>query len=426
MPYPPRMLTHAGQTLSLDAWAVQKGLAVETIRCRLDRLQWPVGRALDTPADRRFRRGGRPRTDVPRAVPNLRHDKPTGRAFSRWMAFGRDNVLYFGPWGTAEATANYRRFASEWAAGRYEAKAKTEADGLYVADLIVRWLARCQTEYQKGGKQTSEYGLQKRAIVWVNELYGDTRASEFTPAALRAVRAVWVKFGWVRTTINGHTGRVVRMFGWAVGQSMIPAAVVASLREVEHLKAGREAPDRPRIKPATDADVAAVLPHLAPTEARRAKLAAMIRVQRLSGMRPGELCAMRPTDLNRSADVWIYEVSDLANKNLHRGKPQRYYLGPLAQAALAPYLHDRAAETIFDTSRGSYGLAIRLACRAAGIPTWHPHQLRHALATEVAHRFSSLSAAAAAIGDTNETANSVYVHLDPAEKHRIEIAKTMG
>lgn len=231
MPYPPRMLTHAGQTLSLDKWADLRGLAVETIRCRLDRLQWPVERALDTPADRRFRRGGRPRSDVPRAVPNLRHDKPTGRAFSRWRAFGRDNVLYFGPWGSSEATASYRRFVSEWAAGRYEAVAATEADGLFTADLILRWLARCQKEYQKGGKATSELHCHRAAMLPLTgcrpgeacsiRRRGWPRLRRFEGEAERAGRIGWSSL--VDSTCAGSDLREVYTSGRDRGSGMILA-----------------------------------------------------------------------------------------------------------------------------------------------------------------------------------------------------------
>jgi hypothetical protein len=67
-----------------------------------------------------------------------------------------------------------------------------------------------------------------------------------------------------------------------------------------------------------------------------------------------------------------------------------------------------------------YGLAIRSACRAAKVPAWSPHSLRHSLASEVARRSGSVEVAAAAIGDAPDTARRVYVHTDPAERVRRE------
>ncbi|MBN9521098.1 hypothetical protein J0H58_21695 [bacterium] len=77
MPTPPRYLTHDGLTLSIREWASRLRLDVGTIRSRLDRLGWSIAQALTTPADRRFRKGGRPRKNAPRPVPQLRRHKAT-------------------------------------------------------------------------------------------------------------------------------------------------------------------------------------------------------------------------------------------------------------------------------------------------------------------------------------------------------------
>lgn len=427
MPFPARELTHDGLTLPITEWAARRGLPVETIRVRINRLGWSVADALTTPSDKRFRRrGGRPRADVPRPAPQLRDDG-TGRAMVRWRSMGRDHTRYFGRWGTPEAAAAYRRFAAEWATGAYDVVSPT-ATGVSatVADLILGWLEHCSREYRKGGKPTAEVGCNKAAMGPLNDLYGTLPAADFGPAQLRAVRAAMVGKGWARNTVNGHVRRVVRMFGWAVGRSMIPASVVLPLREVETLKRGREAPDRPRVKDVPARDITRTFRHLSPIRERRVKLVAMVRLQRLTGMRPGELCAMRPADVNRAGPVWVYDVPDLANKNLHRDKPQRYHLGPRAQTILGPYITGPADRAVFGVGGGAYALAVRLACRKAGVTPWHPHQLRHALASEVARRFGSVGHAAAALGDTPETAGRVYVHVDPTELAKIEVARTMG
>ncbi len=81
---PTRFLTHNGLTLSIGEWGARLRLDVGMIRTRLDRLGWAVARALTTPADWRFCKGGRPRKGVPRPVPQLRQHKATTRAFIRW------------------------------------------------------------------------------------------------------------------------------------------------------------------------------------------------------------------------------------------------------------------------------------------------------------------------------------------------------
>ena len=66
--------------------------------------------------------------------------------------------------------------------------------------------------------------------------------------------------------------------------------------------------------------------------------------------------------------------------------------------------------------RDGYRRAVAQACRAAGVPHWHPHQLRHSRATEVQRIYESDAQAAAAIGTSEEVAARVYI--DPSEAVR--------
>ncbi|HEY1189560.1 MAG TPA: tyrosine-type recombinase/integrase [Gemmata sp.] len=356
---------------------------------------------------------------------------PSGRAYCRWKAQGRTHERYFGRHGTPEAAGLYRQFAQDWSAGKYESPVDADAPangGLFVAGLAARWLEHVRGYYTKDGRETGEVAGCVSAVRLVVDLYGESRAAEFDPAALRACRDRLVTRGLTRGTVNSYMSRIVRMFGWAGGQSLIPPTVHAALKLVERLKAGRTAaPDRERKKPATDAQIAATLPFLAPANpVRRSKLSAMVQIQRLAGMRPGEVCAMATADLDTTGDVWRYEVGK-ANKNRHRGKRQAYFLGPKAVAILRPYLEaapDRGP--IFGEKANNYGQAVFRASVKSGAGPWMPHQLRHALATAVAERFRTLEHAAAAIGDTAAVASAVYVHVDPQERAKIEVARAMG
>lgn len=415
-----------GEVLTAREVAERYRVSARTFLQRVGKLGWDLGRAIREPVSPKGRRGGRRREGAPRPCPALK-EHPSGRAYVRWKMRGRTHERYFGRWDSPEAVAGYRRFAAEWAAGAYERLTKEEAAGLGVGELIFAWLTHCDREYRKDGRRTSEYTQCAAACRFLNDLYGDTRAAEFEPAHLRAVREVMVAKKLTRHTCNAYTSRLVRMFGWAVGHSLIPPHVHGALAQVEHLKAGRTAaPDRERRKPATDEQVAAAIPHLSPREDRRAKLAAMIQLQRLAGMRPGEVCALRPCELDRGGEVWRYAVG-AANKNRHRGKAQVYYLGPKAVAILAPFLAGAPADRpVFGIGPRAYGEAVRVACVKAGVSIWTPHQLRHALATAVAERFRSMDHAAAAIGDTAAVAAGVYVHIDPKEQAKIEVARAMG
>lgn len=417
-------LTHEGKTLTVREWCALKGRNPRALLSRINRLGWSVARALDTPERQTCRRGGRHPASAPRLCPRLKRTK-AGKAYCRWKAHGSSHERYFGPWGEPATNAAYRRFAAEWSAGTVTEPAL--AGGISVGALVMRWMDHVEREYVKDGKATSERSLAIAAARGINNHAGARFAADVTPADLRAVRNVWLARKLSLNTINSYHARMVRMFGWAVGESLVPVAVWQALKQVERLRPGRTtARDPEPRKPATDEQIAAALPHLSPSPRRQAALAAMVTLQRLTGMRPGEVCALAPGDLDRAADVWRYTVG-AANKNRHRGKAQVYYLGPRAVAALTPFLVGVADDRpVFGIAAANYGKAVAVACVKAGCPHWTPHQLRHALATEVAERFRSLDHAAAAIGDTNATAQAVYVHVDPRERAKIEVARAMG
>jgi site-specific recombinase XerC len=53
------------------------------------------------------------------------------------------------------------------------------------------------------------------------------------------------------------------------------------------------------------------------------------------------------------------------------------------------------------------------ACKAAAVPHWHPHQLRHAHATAIRRRFG-LEAAQVALGHSQANVTQVYAERDLA------------
>lgn len=423
MPTPARNVTVDGIARPIASWAARTGVPVQTIRSRIDKLGWSPERAVSVPPDRRFKKGGRHPAGAARPVPKLR--KKAGRAVVRWQAHGRNFCRSFGRWGSAEANANYARFAAGWAAGGVPAP--VPVDGATVAAVCLAFMTHAAAEYMKLGKRTSEYHLCGSALRVANRLYGTTPAADFGPPQLRACRDVWLGEGKARKTVNGYAGRLVRAFGWAAGQGLVPASVPAALREVEAVKAGRTAAPEPKARGVVADDAVERTLAALPGTRRGRLVAVMVPVQRLLGCRPQHLTGMRAGDLDRSQDPWVYTPPDVANKTFHRGKAVRFFVGPKAQALLAPLLVKlEPADRVFPVSRDGYALAVRLAARKAGQPHWSPHQLRHAHATAVAVETGSVADAAAAIGDTPETAARHYVHTDPAERTRRDLAARFG
>lgn len=401
-------------------------VGLQTLRARLHLLGWDVLRALSTAPDPRCRRGGRRKVGGARPVPPMKYRASDGRAYARWKSGGVSHDRTFGPWDSPESTAAYSRFAAEWVAGSAVAVAKGTA--ITVGEMLVAWRDWAATEYRKGGKLTGEYKKVARVARAANDLYGPEPAAEFTPAALRAVRATLVSSGLSRVTISNYTGCLVRGFAWAAGQSLVPAAVADALRHVERLKPGRTTAREPVPRREVEPDrVAAILPHLSPIPARCAVLSAMVRFQALTGARPNEVCALRPCDLDRTGTTWLYLVSLAANKGATHGKARRVWIGPGAQAILLPYLDatDSAAR-VWPVSRAYYSVCVRRACKLAGVPGWTPHQLRHAHATRIARVTGSAQSAADAIGDTVAVASKHYIHCDPREEARRKLAADHG
>jgi integrase len=84
------------------------------------------------------------------------------------------------------------------------------------------------------------------------------------------------------------------------------------------------------VKPADPAHVAATLPFLTP------HLRAMVELQRLTGMRPGEACRLRLGEVDRTGEVWVYRPAH--HKTAHHGKARAVHLGPRAQALVLDFL----------------------------------------------------------------------------------------
>ncbi len=125
---------------------------------------------------------------------------------------------------------------------------------------------------------------------------------------------------------------------WGLEEEFIPATVYDALKHVAWLKKGRSpARETDLIQPVAEGTVNDTLPHLPRV------VADMVRLQLLSGARPGEICALRPCDVTRGTNgVWTYRPA--SHKTEHHGRERRIFIGPEGQSVLGPYL-DRDAES---------------------------------------------------------------------------------
>jgi integrase len=157
------------------------------------------------------------------------------------------------------------------------------------------------------------------------------------------------------------------------------------------------------------------------------KVAAMVRFQRLTGCRPGEVIRIRPRDVDRSGDVWVIRLGE--HKTAHHGKDRTIYVGPKAQAVLAKYLLKPEDRYCFESvghrcySVDSYRRAIQRVCERHDLPKWAPNQLRHTAGTAVREQ-CGLETAQAVLGHANMQTTQIYAErLDAAAR---EAARRLG
>jgi len=383
-------------------------------------------------------------------LPKYRFHKPSGQA--RVTIEGRD--FWLGPWKSKASMLEYDRIITEWLANGRRLPAKQSDAGLTLVELIAAYLKHARAYYRKDGKETSEVVSLVRSLRIVKELYGKTAVAEFGPLKLKAVRQKMIDIGWCRNQINKHTQRIVRMFRWASEQELAPGTVVVNLQNVAGLRKGRtEAKESKPVLPVPDGDLQATLPHLPQV------VADMVRFQRLTGCRPGEVCQLRPGDVDRSAgDVWTYRPG--SHKTEHYDKDRVIFVGPMAQNVLRPYLLRPADAYCFSPreseakrrrlahearttpmscgnrpgnhkakpkhpagkcyTRETYWQAIARAVAKANkvrkpgepaIERWAPNQLRHSAATEIRKRYG-LEGAQVCLGHSAANVTQIYAERD--------------
>jgi integrase len=313
--------------------------------------------------------------------------------------------------------------------------------------------------YLKNGEPTTERSWIRDSLKPLSALFGASSAREFGPKKMHALRA-WIIEAAVekgrklsRSTVNSRTRRVVMMFRWAVGMELVPSSVWHGLQAVPGLRRGEttRVNETKGVRAVAQVDVEAVIPHLSP------EVAAMVQLQWLTGMRPGEVRTIRAGDIDRSDKVWVYRPT--SHKNEHHGTDCERMIGPLAQKVLAPFLkadpdaflfspkevvtnlrhglrearvlklwpsHERryredpAAQAGEVYTTHSYRRAVHRGCKAAGVPQWSPNQLRHSRATEV-RKVYGLEAAQVTLGHATADVTQVYAERDRELARRVAL-----
>lgn len=382
-------------------------------------------------------------------IPKLRRQKNRRGPDRAFVELNGDR-FYLGPYGTPESREAYRRTIAEWlATGQPPAREKRTggADAPTIAILAARYLEWAEKYYRDAhGQPTGSAETAARILRPVISLYATLPAADFTPRCLEACAAEMVRLRWTRRGVNRALVRIRSIFKFGVRVGIVPSGVHEALRSVPGLKRGRTAAtETDPILPAPERAIEAVKPHLS------RQVRAMVDIQLLTGARPGEVCIMRPVDIDMTAAVWLYTPAD--HKNAHREQARTIYLGPRAQAIITPFLTGRAVDAylfspieaeaerraalaekrttplrqgnsagtnrrrrpkrqpgpVYDTD--SYRRAIHRACDAAGIDRWSPGRLRHNAGTMLRREYG-LDTARAILGHRSTAVTEIYAEID--------------
>jgi hypothetical protein len=389
--------------------------------------------------------------------PTIHIDQRWNRAYVRiYDAEGAAHTVTLGTVGSPEADAAYIKILQEHERGRTREGVKPPAPAprdISIAEVLVKYLTDVVNKRVDGGKLSeSQRERIKRGLLAVADRHGAMCAHEFTAKRLEEVRQDLLTIrrcrncdvaaarakkegqpvpercqrcreqpGLCKKYTNALVGCVIKCFRWAACEGLVPESVHGSLLTLEPLKLEDLGRDSTEVLPADMADVEKILP-LLPTP-----VAAVVRLQILTGARPTELLKLRPCDLDKSGrieiapaqwvegkGVWSYRPKK--HKNSHKGHPRLILFGPTAQAILQPFL-DRDPEAFLFSPReamaewrtrqrreraskvqpsqanrkkarrkkepgeryehGSFRQCVQRACDRAGVARWFPYQLRH-------------------------------------------------
>ncbi|HWA98814.1 MAG TPA: site-specific integrase [Pirellulales bacterium] len=403
-------------------------------------------------------------------IPRLCLHRPSGRYFVRFNG----QAVYLGT-DRRKARTEADRLIAEWLARRRQPA--VQASDLTVTMLVARFRDWADDYFRHpDGRSTGHVEAHvKPAMRYLRKTYGTTMAAEFGPLRLEALRMRMIDDGLSRRYVNGLVAAIKRCFKWAVSKQLLPVEVHAALSTLDGLRIGKsKARECEPIAPVPDEVVEQTLARM------QAIPADMVRLQRLTGARPDEVCRLRPYDIDRSGDVWVYTPP--MHKTAHRGHKRRIFIGPKGQEILRPYLLRPAEAFCFSpaeseakrraaaherritpegygnnigTSRkrrpkrqprdhytvATYRRAIHRACDRldaelvkmaieAGdhvegrlFARWSPNRLRHTAATEIRKRFG-LEHAQVALGHSNADVTQIYAERDMSKG--IEVARIVG
>ena len=352
---------------------------------------------------------------------------------------GKKNNL--GRWGSHEAKEAYARFEVEWYANARKPVEERIAPALpnsveltAVSEVALQFL-----RYVEATKAKPNFTHYRIAIMdFLEKHYGSTPADDFTAGCLNLTREAMIQSRrFCRKQINDYTRRIVTMFTWGVSVGLVNRMVAYELSTVKPLEPGHPGTfDHPEREYVADDVIIATLSLLPPT------LQAMIKLQRLTAMRPSEVFNMRVGEIDRTSvpGFWLYRLATHKTQK-KTGKKRVLALNATEQALIAPYLEGRKpTDSVFSPrtamkeripngkvnhmigefyNKDSYRKAVLRVIEKANrqlpegkqIPKWTPYELRHSGASAISVELGG-EAVQLTMGHTSPTTTAIYLHRE--------------
>lgn len=354
-------------------------------------------------------------------VPKYAHHKATNQA--RIRVNGK--TVWLGVFGSAESKARYAEVVARIAEGASPntrtptPTPTTTRDPLMVGECIARYYAHARGYYVKPtGEPTGEHVSIGWALKPLAARFDTLPVQDFGPLRLQQVRDDLIKAGWTRYSINKAVGLIRRCFTWCASQELCRPEIAMGLKTVTALKEGRSgAREKPPVGPVDDARIEATIPLLTPT------MADALRLMRATGCRPGEVCAMKASEINRDDPAcWWYRPT--SHKCSHKHKDRVIPLGARAQEIVRPRMVKAGpGGRLFPITTAALCRAVHRACEKGGIAFWHPNMIRHTVGTEARARHG-IEAARCLLGHSTADMTLTYAERDMAQAG--EYAKKFG
>ena len=210
-----------------------------------------------------------------------------------------------------------------------------------------------------------------------------------------------------------------RVFNWGVFLGFVPAAKAHELTIIPSIRRGdrRCRENKPRTNVPEEYVATAIL------HCHRPIIADMLILQSIHGMRPGEICNLKPSVINFKFDGDNWLALPKEHKTARKGYARPFMLCKISQEILKKYMPDDPEQCFFLNAQGkpfthiSFGRAVRKVIDKHCLPKFVTYQLRHNVATKTAKEYGA-EYAQELLGHASKAMTDHYIHLPNIDKIR--------